>query len=75
VHAEQNAIIQAAMHGISIEGATLYCTHQPCILCAKIMINQKYAAEFDVRESNFAGRKNIYKIIFSFIIGLIEYHI
>ncbi|MGB4209381.1 MAG: deaminase, partial [Thermovirgaceae bacterium] len=39
VHAEQNAIIQAAMHGISIERATLYCTHQPCILCAKMMIN------------------------------------
>ena len=41
VHAEQNAIIQAAMHGISIEGATLYCTHQPCILCAKIIINSQ----------------------------------
>ncbi|OPX78535.1 MAG: tRNA-specific adenosine deaminase [Methanosaeta sp. PtaB.Bin039] len=39
VHAEQNAIIQAAIHGVSIEGATLYCTHQPCILCAKMMIN------------------------------------
>ena len=39
IHAEQNAIIQAALHGISIEGATLYCTHQPCILCAKMMIN------------------------------------
>ena len=39
VHAEQNAIIQAAMHGISIEGATLYCTHQPCILCAKMIVN------------------------------------
>ena len=39
VHAEQNAIIQAALHGISIEGSTLYCTHQPCILCAKMMIN------------------------------------
>ena len=39
VHAEQNAIIQAALHGISIEGATLYCTHQPCVLCAKMMIN------------------------------------
>ncbi len=39
VHAEQNAIIQAALHGTSIEGATLYCTHQPCILCAKMMIN------------------------------------
>ena len=41
IHAEQNAIIQAALHGISIEGATLYCTHQPCILCAKMMINAR----------------------------------
>jgi len=41
VHAEQNAIIQAALHGIGIEGATLYCTHQPCILCAKMMINAR----------------------------------
>lgn len=39
VHAEQNAIIQAALHGMSTDGATLYCTHQPCILCAKMMIN------------------------------------
>lgn len=38
-HAEQNAIIQAALHGVSTEGATLYCTHQPCILCAKMLIN------------------------------------
>ncbi|MGM0771136.1 MAG: deoxycytidylate deaminase [Halobacteriota archaeon] len=39
VHAEQNAIIQAAIHGVSIAGATVYCTHQPCILCAKMIIN------------------------------------
>lgn len=39
VHAEQNAIIQAALHGISTRGATLYCTHQPCILCSKMIIN------------------------------------
>jgi dCMP deaminase len=39
VHAEQNAIIQAAVHGISIIGGTIYCTHQPCILCAKMIIN------------------------------------
>ncbi len=38
-HAEQNAIIQAALHGVSTDGATLYCTHQPCILCAKMLIN------------------------------------
>ena len=41
VHAEQNAIIQAALHGVSIEGATLYCTHQPCVLCAKMLINAR----------------------------------
>lgn len=39
VHAEQNAIIQAAVHGISIEGATLFTTTQPCVLCAKMLIN------------------------------------
>ena len=39
VHAEQNAIIQAAKLGIEICGATLYCTHQPCILCAKMIVN------------------------------------
>lgn len=39
IHAEQNAVIQAAKHGIAIDGATAYCTHQPCVLCAKILIN------------------------------------
>jgi dCMP deaminase len=39
IHAEQNAIIQAAIWGISIKGATLYCTTQPCTLCAKMLIN------------------------------------
>lgn len=39
IHAEQNAILQAAKLGISIEGATLYCTHQPCSICAKQIIN------------------------------------
>ena len=39
VHAEQNAIIQAARLGISIDKATLYCTHQPCVICAKMIIN------------------------------------
>ena len=38
-HAEQNAIIQAAKEGISIKGCTLYCTHQPCVVCAKMIIN------------------------------------
>ncbi len=39
LHAEQNAIIQAAYHGISISGSTLYCTNKPCAICAKMVIN------------------------------------
>jgi len=39
LHAEQNAIIQAALHGVSTEGGTIYVTHQPCITCAKMIIN------------------------------------
>jgi dCMP deaminase len=39
IHAEQNAVIQAAKHGIAIAGASAYTTHQPCVLCAKILIN------------------------------------
>ena len=39
LHAEQNAIIQAAKHGVSIDGATLYTTHHPCSMCAKVAIN------------------------------------
>jgi dCMP deaminase len=39
LHAEQNAIIQAALHGVSVKGSTLYCTNQPCIICAKMIIN------------------------------------
>ncbi len=39
VHAEQNVIIQAAFHGISVNGSVLYCTNQPCSICAKMIIN------------------------------------
>lgn len=39
LHAEQNAIIQAAKHGTSINGATLYCTTMPCVICSKVLIN------------------------------------
>jgi dCMP deaminase len=39
LHAEQNAIIQAALHGVSVNGSTLYCTNHPCIICSKMMIN------------------------------------
>jgi dCMP deaminase len=38
-HAEQNALVQAARHGTSIAGATLYCTDHPCLTCAKLLVN------------------------------------
>jgi dCMP deaminase len=43
IHAEQNVIIQAALHGVSLVGATIYCTHSPCVLCAKMLINARIA--------------------------------
>ena len=58
MHAEQNAIAQAAKLGISVEGATLYCTHQPCVICCKMIINsgikrvvydQPYPDEFSMQ--------------------------
>jgi dCMP deaminase len=39
LHAEQNVIIQAAYHGVSIKGGTVYCTNLPCSICAKMLIN------------------------------------
>jgi len=41
IHAEQNVIIQATLHGVSLEGSTIYCTHTPCVLCAKMLVNAK----------------------------------
>lgn len=66
VHAEQNAIIQAARVGCSVEGCTLYCTHQPCVICAKIIINsgisrvvykEGYPDDFSMRLFKEAGVK------------------
>lgn len=66
VHAEQNAIIQAAKIGVSVEGATLYCTHQPCTICAKMIINsgisrvvfrEGYPDEFSLQLFNEANVK------------------
>jgi dCMP deaminase len=39
LHAEQNAIIQGALHGVDVSGSTIYVTHQPCLVCAKMAIN------------------------------------
>jgi len=41
IHAEQNVIIQASLHGVSLEGSTIYLTHSPCVLCAKMLVNAK----------------------------------
>jgi dCMP deaminase len=41
IHAEQNVIVQAGLHGVSLEGSTIYCTHTPCVLCAKMLVNAK----------------------------------
>lgn len=63
-HAEQNAIIQAARLGLSIDGATLYCTHQPCTICTKMIINsgivrvvyvEGYPDDFSIELFNEAG--------------------
>lgn len=59
IHAEQNAICQAARHGISLEGATLYCKMEPCRVCAmliigiginKVVCRKRYQAGSDTRE-------------------------
>ena len=64
MHAEQNAIIQAAKLGVSVDKATLYCTHQPCSICAKMIINsgiarvvfkEGYPDEFSMELFNEAG--------------------
>ena len=46
LHAEQNAIIQAAYHGVAISGAEIYCTHQPCAVCAKMLVNADIVAVY-----------------------------
>ncbi len=43
IHAEQNVIVQSSLHGISLEGSTIYATHTPCVLCAKMLVNAKIA--------------------------------
>ncbi len=49
LHAEQNAVIQAALYGTAVGGGSIFCTHKPCVLCTKMLINagirQVYYAE------------------------------
>ena len=61
VHAEQNAIIQAAIHGVDITGSTMYCTHSPCIICAKMVVNAKikrFVTATDYTDESF---KNLFE--------------
>jgi len=52
IHAEQNVIIQAALHGVSLEGSTIYCTHTPCVLCAKMLVNARIKRFISFRKYN-----------------------
>jgi dCMP deaminase len=69
LHAEQNALLQASLYGIGLAEASLYCTNQPCVICAKMLINaginevvmldgypDKLAQEF-FKEANIKVRK------------------
>ena len=56
IHAEQNVIIQAALHGVSLENSIVYCTHSPCILCTKVLINtgiSRYVYSLDYLDSSY----------------------
>ena len=61
IHAEQNAIIQASLHGINIQNATIYCTHSPCILCAKMLANARIAKFVTCNEYPDASFKKLFK--------------
>jgi dCMP deaminase len=61
IHAEQNAIIQAGLHGINIKDSIIYCTHSPCILCAKMLVNAgivRFVSCTDYADPSF---KNLFK--------------
>jgi dCMP deaminase len=58
IHAEQNVIIQAGLHGVSLEKSTIYATHTPCILCAKMLVNAKikrYVSFGKYNDNEFIG--------------------
>jgi len=57
VHAELNAIIQAAKHGVSVKGCTMYVTHSPCYHCAKVIINSGITHVMYMNKYDDAGIK------------------
>jgi dCMP deaminase len=61
VHAEQNVIIQAALHGVSLEGSTIYCTHTPCRICAKMLVNARIKRFVTYGEYNDDSYADLFK--------------
>ena len=61
IHAEQNVIIQAGLHGVSLEGSTIYCTHTPCVLCAKMLVNARIKRYVSFGRYNDKGFISLFK--------------
>ncbi len=61
IHAEQNVIIQASLHGVSLEGSTIYATHTPCVLCAKMLVNAKIKRYISFGRYNDDAFRNLFK--------------
>ena len=61
VHAEQNVIIQAAVHGVSTKNATIYCSTYPCSICAKLIINAEISKVVYVDDYEDALAKKLFK--------------
>jgi len=61
IHAEQNVIIQASLHGVSLEGSTIYATHTPCVLCAKMLVNAKIKRYISFGRYNDDAFINLFK--------------
>ncbi len=61
IHAEQNVIVQASLHGVSLEGSTVYATHTPCNLCAKMLTNAKIKRYVSFGEYNDKAFMELFK--------------
>ena len=61
IHAEQNVIVQASLHGVSLEGSTVYATHTPCNLCAKMLTNAKIKRYVSFGEYNDKAFLELFK--------------
>lgn len=56
IHAEQNIVVQSSLNGVSLKNSTIYCTHTPCIICAKILVNsgiKRFVSFSKYSEKNF----------------------